>query len=215
MAIDEGQWEPETRVHSRPGAGEPRAGTSGRSSGGRFRMTRPAAGLLGFALAAALFGAWLWISTTSGAAPSVDLTIVPTPVADRATSLPEDAAFDIFRDPGEEIVILPWWLTEDFPVQHVARLVAADGTIPGASIYAAISRETVACLVVRLEPNGLNWNCTSTEHVRLSGMTMHTAIPANLGSRQDGDGDGVSGDWSETDRLTIEWHVDGTFVVTR
>jgi len=179
-------------------------------------MTHTTAALLGFVVAAVLFGGWLWISTVARAAPSVDLVITPTPAPEvGATSVPEDATFDIFRDPDARMSVLPWWLMQDFPIQQVAELVPSDGIVPGASIYAAISNASVTCIVVRLEPNGLNWNCTSTEHVGSSGLTMHTAIPANLGSARDGDGDGVSGDWSDTDELTVEWRPDGSFVVTR
>ena len=43
----------------------------------------------------------------------------------------------------------------------------------------------------------------------------YASIPANLGSAADADADGISGDASRTDLLTVEWHADGTFVVSR
>ncbi|GGI47909.1 hypothetical protein BCL57_002622 [Agromyces flavus] len=184
--------------------------------GRRPRITPAAAALSGFAVASALIGGWLWISESTRTAPSLALTIVPTPAPDASAGvLPEAAVFDVFRDPAVAAGVLPWWLMRDFPIQQAAELVPPDDAIPGASIYAAISDNTVTCLVVRLDPNGLSWNCTSTEHVLSSGLTMHVAIPADLGAPRDGDDDGISGEWTETDLLTIEWRTDGTFVVTR
>ena len=59
------------------------------------------------------------------------------------------------------------------------------------------------------------WNCTSLERVLQRGMTMHAALPRDLGGATDRDGDGVMGTTSENDVLTVEWRADGVFLVSR
>lgn len=82
-------------------------------------------------------------------------------------------------------------------------------------MFAAVSHDEIACIIVRLESNGMDWNCTSVDRVVASGMSLRTLIPAELGSGTDRDGDGVAGDLSQTDLLVVEWDDDGTFVVSR
>jgi hypothetical protein len=78
-----------------------------------------------------------------------------------------------------------------------------------------MSHEAIACLIVRLEANGMVWNCTSVERLVEAGMTLRTPIPAGLGGGRDEDGDGIAGDASRVDLLVVEWNADGSFEITR
>jgi hypothetical protein len=182
----------------------------------RFVITPLRGALLGFAVGAALVGAWVLIGETVRHAPSVEVAITPTPSADLAgvEGLPSAAALDAFRDPAMLERSLPVWLRGVFPRSRVAELIGPDEEIPGAMAYAVLPSDTFACIIVPLEPNGGVWNCTSVERVIRSGLTMHAPVPANLGSDTDPDGDGVTGDPSRSDLLTVEWHTDGTFFIT-
>lgn len=171
----------------------------------------------GVVVGAAVVGAALWVDEPLGGAPAVEVTI--TPVPDRRLAavggLPPEEAFDIFRDPELRDRALPAWLQDVFPLAHVAELIGPGEEIPGAMVYAVVPRDTTACIIVPLEPNGGVWNCTSMERVARRGMIMHAPIPAELGSDPDRDGDGVTGDPSRSDLLTVEWHADGTFSIRR
>jgi len=196
------------------------------SSTRRRRFTPLAAGAIGIVVGAGLFAAWLGVSEAVTRQPGFEVTITPAPAADADTSLPADAALDYFRDPRRGNGVLPFdgmsgWLNEIFELSGVARIVGPDGPAPGVTVYAAVSvnsaasRDGISCLIVKLETNGMVWNCTSLEHMLERGMTMNAAIPRGVGTRTDQDGDGVMGRASETDVLTVEWRPDGTFVVTR
>ena len=199
----------------------------------RQRLTPLVAGTIGIVVGAGLFAAWLALGEAVNAPPRFEITIVPTPIADADTSLPAGAAFDFFRDPrrgngmlpGEGFV--PGWLNTTFERSGVALIVGPDGPAAGVTVYAAVlasqavsddpevPRNGIACLIVELETSGMVLNCASLERVRQRGMTMNAAIPRDVGTRTDHDGDGVMGAASETDVLTVEWRPDGSFVVTR
>jgi hypothetical protein len=192
----------------------------------RRRFTPLAAVAIGIVVGAGLFAAWLGVSEAVTRQPGFAVTITPTPAADADTSLPAGAALDFFRDPRRGNGVLPFdgmsgWLNEIFELSGVARIVGPDGPAPGVTVYAAVSvnsadsRTGMSCLIVKLEANGMVWNCTSLEHVLEHGMTMNAVIPRGVGTRTDQDGDGVMGRAWETDVLTVEWRADGTFVVTR
>jgi len=184
----------------------------------RPRAASMRAALIGLVVGVGLVAGWLWIGQTAGRAPAVDVAITPSPTAVEMLAdetLYSAAALEIFRDPTRDPGSLPSWLRDVFPDSRVARLVAADGPMPGVSVYAATTGYTTACLIVRLDANGMVWNCRSVEDVLDRGMTMHASIPANLGSDGDADGDAISGDASRTDLLTVEWKADGIFIVNR
>jgi hypothetical protein len=203
------------------------------SSTRRPRFTPLAAGAIGIVVGAGLFAAWLGLSDAVTRQPGFEVTITPTPAANPDTSLPAGAALDFFRDPrrGNGILpgdgMFPGWLNETFELSGVARILGPDGPAAGVTVYAAVlvssavsddpavSRNGISCLIVKLETNGMVWNCTSLERVLEGGMTMNAVIPRGVGTRTDQDGDGVMGRASETDVLTVEWRPDGTFVVTR
>lgn len=175
-------------------------------------------GLVGFVVGLALVIGWLVISWAAGRAPAVDVAITPAPTAAEMLAdetLYSAAALEVFRDPARDPGSLPAWLRDVFPDSRVARLVAADGPMPGVSVYAATTGYTTACLIVRLEANGMVWNCRPMEELLDRGLTLRAPIPANLGSDGDADADGISGDASRIDLLTVEWHADGTFTVNR
>lgn len=200
-----------TAVHGNEDAVVP-----GSTSPGRGPLLRAA--LTGLVAGVVLVVAWLWISWTMDRAPAVEVAITPAPTAAEMLAdetLYSAAALQVFRDPARDPGSLPSWLREVFPDARVARLVAADGPIPGVSVYAATTDYTTACLIVRLEAPGMVWNCRTVEEVLDRGMTLQASIPANLGSDGDADADGISGDTSRIDRLTVEWHADGTFAVHR
>ena len=182
----------------------------------RRRVPTPVAVAAGIMAGAALVAAWMWAGDASQRSPDVHIQISPSPQPEaNAWEPPPDAAFDIFRDPEMRNRALPPWLQDVFPLAHVAELIGPGEELPGAMAYAVVPRDTTACIIVPLEPNGGVWNCTSTERVVRRGMTMHAPIPADLGSDPDLDGDGVTGDPSRSDLLTVEWHADGTFLITR
>jgi hypothetical protein len=182
----------------------------------RRRVPTPVAVAAGIMAGAALVAAWMWAGDASQRSPDVHIQISPSPQPEaNAWEPPPDAAFDIFRDPDHSQGSLPGWLTDLFPASRIAQLVGPTGPIRGAGVYAAVSHYAIACLVVRLDANGMVWNCTSLEHVASDGMTLRTPIPADLATGRDGDGDGVAGDAVHSDLLVVEWHADGTFLVTR
>jgi len=201
-----------------PDAAAARHAESSASPAGRLRERRRILSAMGAGavIGALLVGASLWAGSLDGA-PTVEVAIAPVP--DRRIAaiagVPPEAAFDIFRDPEMRNRALPPWLQDVFPLAHVAELIGPGEELPGAMAYAVVPRDTTACIIVPLEPNGGVWNCTSTERVVRRGMTMHAPIPADLGSDPDLDGDGVTGDPSRSDLLTVEWHADGTFLITR
>jgi hypothetical protein len=188
------------------------------------RRRRPAtativAAVVGRAAGAALVTGGLWAVRTAGRAPVLELAFTPVPTASEMLAdetLYSAPAMEVFRDPSRDPGSLPTWLREVFPDARVARLVAsADGPIPGVSVYAATTDYTTACLIVRLDASGMVWNCRPIRDVLDEGMRLHASIPANLGTDADLDGDGISGDASSTDLLTVDWHADGTFDVRR
>jgi len=188
------------------------------------RRRRPAtativAAVVGLAAGAALVAGGLWAVRTAGRAPVLELAFTPAPTASEMLAdetLYSAPAMEVFRDPSRDPGSLPTWLREVFPDARVARLVAsADGPIPGVSVYAATTDYTTACLIVRLDASGMVWNCRPIRDVLDEGMRLHASIPANLGTDADLDGDGISGDASSTDLLTVDWHADGTFDVRR
>lgn len=175
---------------------------------------RPA--LIGAFFGATLVVAWLWISEAVPHDPAVEIAITPHPVDGVETEgLRDGSALDIFRDPELSGAFLPGWLNAVFPDSTTAQLTEATESVPGASVYAAVSHDEIACIIIGLESNGMDWNCTSVERVVANGMSLRTLIPADLASGTDRDGDGVSGELSRTDLLVVEWHDDGTFVVSR
>lgn len=175
---------------------------------------RPA--LIGAFFGATLVVAWLWISEAVPHDPAVEIAITPHPVDGVETEgLRDGSALDIFRDPELSGAFLPGWLNAVFPDSTTAQLTEATESVPGASVYAAVSHDEIACIIIGLESNGMDWNCTSVERVVANGMSLRTLIPADLASGTDRDGDGVSGELSRTDLLVVDWHVDGTFVVSR
>jgi hypothetical protein len=188
------------------------------------RRRRPAtativAAVVGLAAGAALVAGGLWAVRAAGRAPVLELAFTPAPTASEMLAdetLYSAPAMEVFRDPSRDPGSLPTWLQEVFPDARVARLVAsADGPIPGVSVYAATTDYTTACLIVRLDASGMVWNCRPIRDVLDEGMRLHASIPANLGTDADLDGDGISGDASSTDLLTVDWHADGTFDVRR
>lgn len=180
----------------------------------RAPWLRPA--LIGAVASAALVVAWLWISEVVRHEPAIEIAITPHPADGIETEeLRDGSALDIFRDPELRGAFLPGWLNAVFPDSTVAQLTDATEPIPGASVVAAVSHDEIACIIVRLESNGMDWNCTSVDRVVASGMSLRTLIPAELGSGTDRDGDGVAGDLSQTDLLVVESDDDGTFVVSR
>ena len=202
-----------------PAFGPPDGGARGEPAESlrRRRIRSVEAALIGLVVGAGLVAGWLFVGWAAGRAPAVDVTITPSPTASEMLAdetLYSAAALEVFRDPARDPGSLPSWLRDVFPDSRVARLVPADGPMPGVSVYAATTDYTTACLIVRLDANGMVWNCRNVDDVLERGMTLHASIPANLGSA-DADGDGISGDASRTDVLTVEWHVDGTFVVSR
>lgn len=188
-----------------------------RSDAPRERWRTAAALAAGLVAGAVLVGTPVWVNESVGRSPAVEIAIAPAPdrrLAELA-GLPSEAALDIFRDPEARNRTLPAWLQGVFPRAHVAELVGPGEELPGAMVYAVVPRESVACILVPLEPNGGVWNCTSMERVVRRGLTMHAPLPANLGSDADRDGDGVTGDPSRSELLTVEWHADGSFLITR
>lgn len=183
------------------------------------RHCRPTIGSLaaGLVVGAALVGTSVWANESVGRSPAVEVAITPMPdrrIAELA-GLPSEAALDIFRDPEARNRALPAWLQDVFPLARVAELIGPGEELPGAMVYAVVPRDSVACILVPLEPNGGVWNCTSMERVVRRGLIMHAPLPANLGSDADRDGDGVTGDPSRSDLLTVEWRADGSFLITR
>ncbi|TYL52304.1 hypothetical protein [Agromyces mariniharenae] len=196
-------------------------GPSDAATGRRWRpaTTTVVAAMVGLAAGAALVAGGLWAAGTTQQAPTLELAITPAPTASEMLAdetLYSAAALEIFRDPARDPGSLPSWLREVFPEARVARLVAAaDGPIPGVSVYAATTDYTTACLIVRLDASGMVWNCRPIRNVLEDGMRLHAPIPANVGTDADLDGDGISGDASRTDLLTVDWHADGSFDVRR
>ena len=183
-----------------------------RSGSGRAWL-RPA--LLGAVVGAALALAWLWISEVVRHEPTAEIAIVPQPVEGvQADGIRDGPALDVFRDPELRGGFLPGWLNAAFPASTVAQLTDGTGPLRGTWVYAAVSNDEIACIIVRLEVNGMDWNCTSVDRVVSSGMRLRTLVPADLGSGDD-DGDGVAGDLTRTDLLAVDWNDDGTFLVTR
>ncbi|KRE26230.1 hypothetical protein [Agromyces sp. Soil535] len=181
----------------------------------RRRMSPLAAGAIGFAVGVGLLAAWFGISAAVERRGGFEVTITPTPAADADATLPAAAALDYFRDPRRGDGSLPGWLNATFERSGVARVIGPDGPAPGATVYAAISHDEIACLIVILESNGIEWNCSSVERVLHRGMTMHALIPRDLGGHTDPDGDGVMGTASDANVLTVEWNADGSFTITR
>lgn len=181
------------------------------------RVSAPAFALAGVLAGAAIAAAWSWGGDLAARAPEVAVAITPSPVhgLESAAGLPPGAALDVFRDPDRVNGSLPGWLNEIFPVTRVSQLVGPEAPIRGAGVYAAMSHEAIACLIVRLEANGMVWNCTSVERLVEAGMTLRTPIPAGLGGGRDEDGDGIAGDASRVDLLVVEWNADGSFEITR
>lgn len=204
-----------------PAFGPPDGGARGEPAESlrRRRIRSVEAALIGLVVGAGLVAGWLFVGWAAGRAPAVDVTITPSPTASEMLAdetLYSAPAMEVFRDPSRDPGSLPTWLREVFPDARVARLVAsADGPIPGVSVYAATTDYTTACLIVRLDASGMVWNCRPIRDVLDEGMRLHASIPANLGTDADLDGDGISGDASSTDLLTVDWHADGTFDVRR
>jgi hypothetical protein len=213
---------------------EPLAPTAVDASSSRRRRIAPlAAGAIGVVVGLGLSAVWVGLGEAVNTPPRFDITIVPTPAPDADTSLPAGAALDFFRDPrrGDGVLpgegMFPGWLNTTFEMSSVARVLGPDGLAAGVTVYAAIlvsptvpnnptvPRSGISCLIVKLETSGMEWNCTSLERVLERGMTLHAAIPRDVGTRSDPDGDGVMGSASESDVLTVEWRPDGTFVVSR
>lgn len=198
------------------GSPEPSAGRS-RSRPPSGRVSASAFALAGVLAGAAIAGAWSWGGDLATRAPAVTVTITPSPMRglDSAAGLPPGAALDVFRDPDRVNGSLPGWLNQIFPVARVAQLIGPEAPIGGAGVYAAMSHDAIACLIVRLEANGMVWNCTSVERLIGAGMVLRTPIPAGLGGGRDEDGDGIAGDAARTDLLVVEWNADGSFEITR
>jgi hypothetical protein len=176
-----------------------------------------AAAGVGMLVGGALVGGWLVLGDAVQQEPTVDAVVTPTPFPELlgAEQVPGGAAFDVFRDIGLRGGTLPAGLDEFFPAERVARLLRQEGPIRGTDVYAGVSYDDLACLIVRLDPNGIVANCTSVERVRRGGLTLRAAIPSDIGSGRDPDGDGVAGDASRTDLLVVEWQADGTFRIAR
>ncbi|GAA1059780.1 hypothetical protein [Agromyces bracchium] len=175
---------------------------------------------------AATSAAWSWWSSRSATVPAaaiVELSIAPSaPVSAQAgarTSGNEPArgqgTMAVFQDPDRSRGSLPGWLEATFPSSRVAQVLGPDGPVPGVGVYAVTTTDLVACLIVRIEARRMVWDCTAVRTLASEGLVMRTAIPAGLGSGEDPDGDGVSGDAAVTDVLVAEWHADGTFRVAR
>ncbi|MFE5673333.1 hypothetical protein ACFQ58_17170 [Agromyces sp. NPDC056523] len=184
---------------------------------GRRRAVPWRAAVAGAATATAIIATWSWMADAAARVPDVEVTIEPDPSAAFAVAagIPDGAALDVFRDADRVYGDLPGWLNVVFPVTRVAQLVGPEEPIRGASVYAAIAYDEVACLIVRLEATGMSWNCTSVERLVGHGMTMRTSIPSDLASGEDPDGDGVAGVAERTALLEIEWNADGTFRIAR
>jgi hypothetical protein len=208
---------PEPAASGAPsGSPEAPAGRSAsRPRGGR--VPAAAFALAGVLAGAALAATWSWTGDVAARQPEVSVVISPRPVhgLESAVGLPSDHALDVFRDPDRVNGSLPGWLNVIFPVTRVSQLIGPEEPIRGAGVYAAMSHEAIACLIVRLEANGMVWNCTSVERLVGDGMSLRTPIPAGLGGGRDEDGDGIAGDASRTDLLVVEWNADGTFDITR
>lgn len=176
-----------------------------------------AAAAVGVLIGGALVGGWLVLGDAVQEEPTVEAVVTPTPSPDLlgVEQVPGGAAFDVFRDAGLRGGTLPAGLDEFFPAERVARLLRQEGPIRGTDVFAAVSYDELACLIVRLDPNGIVANCTSVERVRRGGLTLRAAIPSGIGSGRDPDGDGVAGDASRTDLLVVEWQADGTFRIAR
>lgn len=216
-----GAPEPATPVPSREAnAGESARGVTApplpRRRGRPRRLPASVVGLAGMLAGAALVAASMWTDDLSHRSPDVRVEITPTPGPDEnGWHAPLGAAFDVFRDPGRSSGSLPGWLTDLFPASRVAQLVGPTAPVRGAGVYAVVSSSAMACLIVRLDAAGMVWNCTSLEHVGADGMTLRMPIPAGLDTGRDDDGDGIAGDAVHSDLLVVEWHADGTFLVTR
>lgn len=183
----------------------------------RRRVSAAAFALAGVLAGAALAASWSWSGDVAARQPEVRVLISPRPVdgLEGAEGLPSGHALDVFRDPDRVNGSLPGWLSVIFPVTRVSQLIGPETPIRGAGVYAVMSHEAIACLIVRLEAHGMVWNCTSVEHLVGDGMSLRTPIPAGLGGGRDVDGDGIAGDAARTDLLVVEWNADGTFDITR
>jgi hypothetical protein len=199
-----------------PGSPEPPAGRSAARPRGR-RVSAATFALAGVLAGVALAASWSWTGDVATRQPEVRVVISPQPVdgLEGAEGLPSGHALDVFRDPDRVNGSLPGWLSVIFPVTRVSQLIGPETPIRGAGVYAVMSHEAIACLIVRLEANGMVWNCTSVEHLVGDGMSLRTPIPAGLGGGRDDDGDGIAGDASRSDLLVVEWNADGTFDITR
>jgi hypothetical protein len=178
---------------------------------------RVAAGVAGMLLGGAIVAGWTVVADLGQRGPTVEAVITPTVTPDLAAleGLPEGEAFAVFRDLGLRGGTLPAGLDQFFPAEQVARLLRRSDPIRGTDVYAAVSRNSLACLILRLDPNGIVANCRSVERVRTGGMTLRAAIPSEIGSGRDPDGDGVAGDATRTELLEVEWRADGTFLIVR
>ena len=212
-AVSSSSSEP-PRIRSAEAPGAPPAAPSTNRRRGPGLIAAAAVGML---VGGALVGGWLVLGDTVQQEPAVEAVVTPTPFPDLlgVEQVPGGAAFDVFRDVGLRGGTLPAGLDEFFPAERVARLLRQEGPIRGTDVYAAVSYDDLACLIVRLDPNGIVANCTSVERVRRGGLTLRAAIPSGIGSGRDPDGDGVAGDASRTDLLVVEWRPDGTFRVAR
>ncbi|GGI47910.1 hypothetical protein GCM10010932_25980 [Agromyces flavus] len=164
-----------------------------------------------------LAAGWSWAGDLVDRSLDVHLAVTPSPAADApgAEGVPPGAALDVFRDPDRVGGSLPGWLHQVFDVSRVAQLASPNGPIRGAGVYAAVSHDAIACLIVRLDANGMVWNCTSVERLVSSGMTLRSAIPAALDTGRDQDGDGIAGAADRSDLLVVDWNPDGTFEIER
>jgi hypothetical protein len=178
---------------------------------------RVAAAGAGMLVGGAIVAGWVVLADPGGQGETVEAVITPTVTPELAglEGLPEGDAFAVFRDLGLRGGTLPAGLDQFFPAEQVARLLRQSDPIRGTDVYAAVSRNSLACLIVRLDPNGIVANCRSAERVRSGGMTLRAAIPSEIGSGRDPDGDGVAGDATRTDLLEVRWRADGTFLVVR
>ncbi|WP_353816640.1 hypothetical protein [Agromyces sp. SYSU T00266] len=196
--------------------------------GDRHRRRRPAvvASIAAALTVAAIPAAWASWSSRSATVPAdtvVELSIAPrAPVPAQAAArigAGEPArgrgAMAVFQDPERSRGSLPGWLEATFPSSRVAQVLGPDGPIPGVGVYAVTTADRVGCLIVRIEAKRMVWDCTAVGTLVSDGLVMRTAIPAGLGSGDDPDGDGISGDAAVTDVLVAEWHTDGTFRIAR
>jgi hypothetical protein len=199
-------------THSAPPVASAAARTDRRRA--RDLLASAAVGMLA---GGALVAGWFVLGDAVQEEPTVEAVVTPTPFPELlgAEQVPGGAAFDVFRDIGLRGGTLPAGLDEFFPAERVARLLRQEGPIRGTDVYAAVSYDDLACLIVRLDPNGIVANCTSVERVRRGGLTLRAAIPSGIGSGRDPDGDGVAGDAARTDLLVVGWQADGTFRITR